>query len=83
MKHPNIVELMAICPEKEKLFLIFEFMSMDLKQYLDITKSQYLYTVYNIIPNKMTEQKNLSGTPNFFHYKKLTPTFDLTGFSIR
>ena len=41
---------MAICPEKEKLFLIFEFMSMDLKQYLDITKSQYLYTVYDI-PN--------------------------------
>jgi len=45
LKHPNIVELMAICPEKEKLFLIFEFMSMDLKQYLDITKSQY----HNII----------------------------------
>ena len=41
LKHPNIVELMAICPEKEKLYLIFEFMSMDLKQYLDITKSQY------------------------------------------
>ena len=39
LKHPNIVELMAICPEKEKLYLIFEFMSMDLKQYLDITKS--------------------------------------------
>ena len=32
---------MAICPEKEKLFLIFEFMSMDLKQYLDITKSKH------------------------------------------
>ena len=43
---------MAICPEKEKLFLIFEFMSMDLKQYLDITKSQYLYTVY-YIPNSI------------------------------
>jgi len=40
LKHPNIVELMAICPEKEKLYLIFEFMSMDLKQYLDITKNK-------------------------------------------
>ena len=40
LKHPNIVELMAICLESEKIYLVFEYMNMDLKQYLDSTKRE-------------------------------------------
>ena len=38
LKHPNIVELISICLENEKIYLVFEYMNMDLKQYLDSTK---------------------------------------------
>nr|CBZ41239.1 CDK1b protein [Oikopleura dioica] len=39
LKHPNIVDLITILVEKEKIYLVFEFMPMDLKQYLDSLKS--------------------------------------------
>jgi len=38
LKHPNIVELITVLMEEEKLFLVFEFMKMDLKEYLDTLK---------------------------------------------
>jgi len=38
LKHPNIVELITVLMEEEKLFLVFEFMKMDLKEYLDNLK---------------------------------------------
>ncbi len=40
LKHPNIVDLITILVEKEKIYLVFEFMPMDLKQYLDSLKSK-------------------------------------------
>jgi len=35
LQHPNIVQLMEVIMEENKLYLIFEFLSMDLKRYLD------------------------------------------------
>ena len=43
LKHPNIVDLITILVEKEKIYLVFEFMPMDLKQYLDSLKSKILW----------------------------------------
>lgn len=35
MKHPNIVTLEDVLMEENRLYLIFEFLSMDLKKYMD------------------------------------------------
>lgn len=35
LKHPNVVALNDIIMEEDKLYLIFEFLSYDLKKYLD------------------------------------------------
>ena len=35
LKHPNIVSLEDVLMEENKLYLIFEFLSMDLKKYMD------------------------------------------------
>ena len=35
LKHPNIVSLMKLNMEEDNLFLVFEFVSIDLKKYLD------------------------------------------------
>lgn len=54
LKHPNIVELITVLMEDEKLFLVFEFMKMDLKEYLDNLKSKltdYLFSLYIYILN--------------------------------
>lgn len=40
MQHENIVKLIDVSLEKEQLFLIFEFLSMDLKHYLDKKKRE-------------------------------------------
>lgn len=35
LKHPNIVSLEDVLMEESRLYLIFEFLSMDLKKYMD------------------------------------------------
>ncbi|KAJ1547992.1 Cyclin-dependent kinase catalytic subunit [Cladochytrium tenue] len=35
MRHPNIVKLMDIVHQDEKIYLIFEFLDLDLKKYMD------------------------------------------------
>jgi len=35
LKHPNVVELKDVLMEESRLYLIFEFLSMDLKKYMD------------------------------------------------
>merc|ERR1711892_1232133 len=40
LQHENIVKLIDVSLEKEQLFLIFEFLSMDLKHYLDKKKRE-------------------------------------------
>lgn len=35
LKHPNIVKLEDVLMEENRLYLIFEFLSMDLKKYMD------------------------------------------------
>ncbi|EDV25811.1 Cyclin-dependent kinase 1 [Trichoplax sp. H2] len=35
LKHPNIVDLIEVLYEESKLYLVFEFLDMDLKRYLD------------------------------------------------
>lgn len=36
LRHPNVVDLLSVIMQEKKLYLIFEFLSMDLKKYLDI-----------------------------------------------
>lgn len=35
LRHPNIVDLEDVIMEDNRLYLVFEFLSMDLKRYLD------------------------------------------------
>uniref|UniRef100_A0A8C7XTI1 Cell division control protein 2 homolog n=1 Tax=Oryzias sinensis TaxID=183150 RepID=A0A8C7XTI1_9TELE len=35
LKHPNVVRLLDVLMQESRLYLIFEFLSMDLKKYLD------------------------------------------------
>lgn len=35
LKHPNVVKLEDVLMEESRLYLIFEFLSMDLKKYMD------------------------------------------------
>lgn len=35
LRHPNVVDLLSVIMQEKKLYLIFEFLSMDLKKYLD------------------------------------------------
>ncbi|GMS96214.1 hypothetical protein PENTCL1PPCAC_18389 [Pristionchus entomophagus] len=43
LRHPNIVSLEDVIMQESRLYLIFEFLSMDLKKYLDTLKSdEYL-----------------------------------------
>ena len=36
--HPNIVNLESVLHEDSKLYLVFEYLTCDLKKYLDTTK---------------------------------------------
>ncbi|KAF6023915.1 CDK1 [Bugula neritina] len=43
LKHPNVVSLDDVLMQENKLYLVFEFLSMDLKNYLDtIPKGQFM-----------------------------------------
>lgn len=39
LQHPNVVKLESIIMDEGKIYLIFEFLSMDLKKYLDLIPS--------------------------------------------
>lgn len=58
LQHKNIVNLLDVLMEETKLYLIFEFLNMDLKKYLDSlgkkqlpkrTVASFLYQVFNLI----------------------------------
>ncbi|XP_055387305.1 cyclin-dependent kinase 1 [Condylostylus longicornis] len=59
LKHPNIVTLEDVIMEENRLYLIFEFLSMDLKKYMDSLPSDkvmdpelvrsYVYQITNAI----------------------------------
>ena len=40
LRHENIVKLIDVSLEEEQLFLIFEYLSMDLKHFLDSKKRE-------------------------------------------
>lgn len=42
LKHPNIVSLEDVLMEENRLYLIFEFLSMDLKKYMDTLPAEKL-----------------------------------------
>ncbi|XP_064790201.1 cyclin-dependent kinase 1-like isoform X2 [Oncorhynchus masou masou] len=43
LAHPNVVRLLDVLMQESRLYLIFEFLSMDLKKYLDsIPSGQYM-----------------------------------------
>ncbi|CAG0911356.1 unnamed protein product [Cyprideis torosa] len=42
LKHPNIVSLLDVIMEDEKLYLVFEFCSQDLKKYIDSYKNSMI-----------------------------------------
>ncbi|KAM6956692.1 cyclin-dependent kinase 1 [Aplochiton taeniatus] len=43
LQHPNVVRLLDVLMQESRLYLIFEFLSMDLKKYLDsIPPGQYM-----------------------------------------
>ena len=44
-KHPCIVSLLEILHEDSRLYLVFEFMQMDLKRYLDSIPSGNIYSL--------------------------------------
>lgn len=58
LPHPNIVRLMDVLMEETRLYLIFEYLTMDLKKYMDTLGSgklmepkmvkSYLFQVLNI-----------------------------------
>lgn len=39
LNHPNVVRLLDVVPSEKKLHLVFEFLTQDLKKFLDTTKS--------------------------------------------
>lgn len=46
LQHPNVVRLQDVLMQDSRLYLIFEFLSMDLKKYLDtIPSGQYMDTM--------------------------------------
>lgn len=55
LKHPNVVGLLDVLMEESRLYLIFEYLTMDLKKYMDTlgpkklidstTVKSYLYQV--------------------------------------
>lgn len=46
LQHPNVVRLLDVLMQESRLYLIFEFLSMDLKKYLDsIPSGQYMDTM--------------------------------------
>lgn len=59
LQHKNIVKLMNVLHEESKLYLVFEYLDLDLKKYMDNTSSSGLSprivrvsfktTLYNII----------------------------------
>ena len=81
-----LLNILAECEKYQVLHLVTKFNLMSaLCPGLRLHDNEYvsqvlksLNRIYNILDTegtKMTEQKNLSGAPNFFHYKKLTPNF--------
>ncbi|CAJ0936385.1 unnamed protein product, partial [Mesorhabditis belari] len=59
LKHPNVVSLIDVIMQENRLYLIFEFLSMDLKKYLDqlppntqldnVTTQSYLFQILQAI----------------------------------
>uniref|UniRef100_A0A8C1H1S6 Cell division control protein 2 homolog n=1 Tax=Cyprinus carpio TaxID=7962 RepID=A0A8C1H1S6_CYPCA len=43
LQHPNVVRLLDVLMQESKLYLVFEFLSMDLKKYLDSIPSGTLH----------------------------------------
>lgn len=54
LRHPNIVNLEDVIMQESRLYLIFEFLSMDLKKYMDslknaidvVTMKSFVYQVF-------------------------------------
>lgn len=53
LKHPNIVELITVLMEEKGLYLVFEFMKMDLKEYLENLKKNQGYMSLDLVKSYM------------------------------
>jgi cyclin-dependent kinase 1 len=81
LKHPNIVSLIDVLMEDNRLYLIFEFLSMDLKKYMDSLPSEkmldpelvrsYMYQITAAIlfcHRRRTLHRDLKVKNNNFNY---------------
>lgn len=76
LTHPNIVSLIDVLMEESRLYLIFEYLTMDLKKYMDslnnkqlepaVVKS-YLYQVCLIWKNFILFYSNVSCTYRLYY----------------
>lgn len=56
LNHPNIVKLEDVLMEEARLYLIFEFLSMDLKKYMDsLGSGKVIMTtfIHNLLRNEI------------------------------
>jgi serine/threonine protein kinase len=52
LNHPNVVKLMDIVHDETKLYLVFEFLDLDLKKYMDSTETLNPQLVKVLAANK-------------------------------
>ena len=53
LKHPNVVELLNVVNDTRRLLLVFEFVLMDLKGYLDLIQPVGSNRRVGVPPNKL------------------------------
>jgi len=77
LTHPNIVNLIDVIMDSTKIYLVFEFLYMDLKKYIDDQKNQGsrididLTTSYVFQLCQVTQSLQFHFCPNFDFLRKI------------